>query len=190
MQDWTYLGECIKRDRKQKQWLQADLAEAAGLTKRTIGTYEAGRPPASAPDIPSGYYAVGVALGWLADGVERALNGGNPKGETRVATGTAVEVSASGASVLDLYPAVGRFARAAVAAGGDPVLRDLLEEAADRLLQSVPQRPAQSAPQPGYGLAAYRPHAWAEGDTGVPDDDAARIEQALEEHARHGRQEP
>ncbi|MFD5916218.1 helix-turn-helix transcriptional regulator [Kitasatospora sp. NPDC058201] len=190
MQDWTYLGECIKRDRKKQRWLQADLAEAAGLTKRTIGTYEAGRPPTSAPDIPSGYYAVGAALGWLADGVERALDGKNPKGETRIATAPAVEGQASGASALDLYPAVGRFARAAVAAGGDPALRDLLEEAADRLLQSIPPRQPEPAVQSGYSLAAYRPHAWAEGDSGVPEDDAARIEQALEEYSRGRREEP
>ncbi|WP_457028071.1 helix-turn-helix transcriptional regulator [Kitasatospora sp. P5_F3] len=196
MQDWVHLGQCIARDRKQRRWLQADLAEASGLTKRTIGNYErgAGRAP-GASDIPAGYYAVGEALGWPEGGIQRALEGENPRGTQRISVAPAVAVESAGAltaaqaSPVDLFPAVGRFARAAVAAGGDSQLRDLLEDAADRLLQSIPQRKLAGAAQGAYGLAAYRPHAWAEGDSGVPEDDAERIRQALDEHSR-GQQRP
>ncbi|MFD8319682.1 helix-turn-helix transcriptional regulator [Kitasatospora purpeofusca] len=188
-QDWVHLGQCIARDRKRRRWLQADLAEHAGVNKRTIGNYErgAGRAPGSS-EIPAGIYAVTEALGWPSGGIERALAGQDPR-QVDLSHETPVRpdpvVQAMPTSAVDLYPAVGRFARAAVAAGGDPALRDLLEDVADRLLQSIPQRqPSGSTPQSGYGLAAYRPHAWAEGDAGVPEDDAARIEQALEEHSR------
>jgi transcriptional regulator with XRE-family HTH domain len=180
VQDWVHLGKCIARDRKRRQWLQSDLAERAGLAKRTIGNYERGvGRAAGSEDIPAGYYAVAGALGWPAGAVERALAGVEPTMSSHRAP---VDMLAPAPlEPAELFPAVGRFARAAVAAGGDPALRDLLEDAADRLLQSIPKgAPAQSS----YGLAAYRPHGWAEGDPSVPADDAARIRQALEEYTR------
>ncbi len=183
-QDWHHLGECIKRSRKRKHWLQPELAQTAGLTKRTISSYENGVPPAGAPEIPAGYFAVGRALGWPPNGVEEALKGGDPEAPTAPAEPSLAPTPFHGSSPAELFPGVGRFARAAVAAGGDPQLRDLLEDVADRLLQSVPPRVSAPPTQQSYGLAAYRPHAWAEGDAGVPDDDAERIHQALEEHAR------
>lgn len=184
-QDWHYLGQCIRRGRKRLGWLQPALAQAAGLTKRTIGTYENGVPPKGAPEIPPGYYAVGRALGWPSDGVEAALAGRDPNDRPGRAEAPVREaVPFHGSNPAELFPAVTRFARAAVAAGGDPALRDVLEEAADRLLQSVPRAELAPSTTASYGLAAYRPHAWAEGDAGVPDDDAERIRQALEEHSR------
>ncbi|MFF1792625.1 helix-turn-helix transcriptional regulator [Kitasatospora sp. NPDC058263] len=178
--DWAFLGHEIRMERLARGFSQQQLAEQAGLDRKTVSHYENGRRPGPGR-IPDGYYAVARVLGWQADDIDARL-------ERRAAPETppAVPRTVVASAVSDLFPAVGRFARAAVAAGGDPALRDLLEEAADRLLQSIPQRQPQPA-QSGYGLAAYRPHAWAEGDTGVPDDDAARIEQALEEHARRAR---
>ncbi|MEV7358166.1 helix-turn-helix transcriptional regulator [Kitasatospora sp. NPDC091276] len=188
-QDWKHLGRCIKRDRMRKGWRQPELANQSGLTVRTISTYETGAVPASAPEIPAGYLAVGRALLWPPDGVDRALAGQDPSTFSAPANALAAVTPSHGAAPGDLFPAVGRFARAAVAAGGDPVLRDLLEDVADRLLQSIPQRGTPAA-QGSYGLAAYRPHAWAEGDPGVPGDDAARIQQAIEEHERGRREQP
>lgn len=192
-QDWRHLGQCMKRDRKRRGWRQPELAAAAGLTVRTISTYETGTVPVSAPEIPDGCFAVGRALGWPADGVERALAGGEPNGEEQppspVRSAPIEATPFHGATPAELFPAVGRFARAAVAAGGDPALRDLLEDVADRLLQSIPSRAGgSSASKSSFGLAAYRPHAWGEGDAGVPEDDAARIRQALEEY-QQGRRE-
>ncbi|MGV9271478.1 helix-turn-helix transcriptional regulator [Kitasatospora sp. NPDC003701] len=175
--DWTGMGRKIRHARVKSGMTQAELALAAGLDRKSISNYENGRPPARADRVPDGYYKVGEIFQWRADDVDEYLMGVEPSPRADP------EIVVSGLSALDLFPAVGRFARAAVQAGGDPTLRDLLEDAADRLLQSIPQRQPQPA-RSEYGLAAYRPHAWAEGDTGVPDDDAARIEQALEEHAR------
>lgn len=181
--DWAYLGRCIERDRKRRRWLQADLAEAAGLTRRTIGNYENGRGRDDSSDIPGGYYAVAEALGWPDGGVERALAGEEP-----TAAPAAIDEPQQrgrGAAHLptpaELYPAVVAFGRACVRAGADPVLRDALEEAAEQLLAAA-GTPAQAT----YGLAAYRPHGWSEGDPGVPGDDAERIQEALRAY-REGR---
>jgi transcriptional regulator with XRE-family HTH domain len=183
--DWAHLGRCIERDRKRRRWLQADLAEAAGLTRRTIGNYENGRGRDDSSDIPAGYYAVAEALGWPDGAVERALAGEEP---TAVPTATE-EARPRGRTATplptpaELYPAVVAFGRACVRAGADPGLRDALEEAAEQLLASA----AASAPaQAAYGLAAYRPHGWSEGEPGVPGDDAERIQEALRAY-REGR---
>ncbi|MFJ4799170.1 helix-turn-helix domain-containing protein [Kitasatospora purpeofusca] len=183
--DWAALGRKIRQARVKIGMTQAELAGAAGLDRKSISNYENGRPPARADRVPDGYYKVGEILQWPPGAVEDYLLAGD---EARPHPGPAPMPPA--AAPLDLYPFVGRFARAAVAAGGDPALRDVLEEVADRLLRSIPQGQPKAVQQSGYGLAAYRPHAWAEGDAGVPDDDAARIEQALEEHSRRRREEP
>jgi transcriptional regulator with XRE-family HTH domain len=187
VKDWTNLGRHIATDRKRRRWLQSDLAEAAGLTKRTIGNYESGRGRDGTDDIPSGYYAVAQALGWPEDGIDRALAGSEPAPATTEPT--PVRVAPREAAVdtaLGLYPAVTAFARACAREGADPALRDTFEEVAERLLQSASAkgRPAS------YGLAAYRPHAWAEGDTGVPEDDALRIERRLAEYVAERENRP
>ncbi len=176
MQDWENLGRCMVRDRKRKRMTQTELATAAGLTKRSIGNYESGRPPASAPEIPAGYFAVGATLGWPEDGVERALAGGDPAPAQEPAQAAALGRELAGDSALALYPAVTAFARACAREGAPAILRDAFEEAAEALLQSTSGRVQPAS----YGLAAYRPHARAEGDVGVPDDDAERIRRRLE----------
>lgn len=178
-----HLGRCIARDRNRRGWLQEDLARAAGLTRRTIGNYENGRRSKPSDEIQRGYYAVAGALEWPNGGIERALAGGDPLEDVRLATVEPPAVSraaVSQLSALELYPSVVAFARACGREGADATLRDAFEEAAERLLHSLPAgRPASS-----YGLAAYRPHGWDEGDPSVPEDDADRIERRLEEHAR------
>ncbi|MFJ8474236.1 helix-turn-helix domain-containing protein [Kitasatospora sp. NPDC094011] len=185
--DWQAAGRRIRRARIKAGMNQADLAAAAGLDRKSISNYENGRPPARADRVPDGYYKVGEVFGWGPAQVEDSFQA-TQQGPSVSAPVDLIPPPASGAPG-DLFPAVGRFARAAVAAGGDPVLRDLLEDVADRLLQSIPQRGTPAA-QGSYGLAAYRPHAWAEGDPGVPGDDAARIQQAIEEYERGRREQP
>lgn len=174
--DWDAIGRMIRRERIKSGMNQTELAAAAGLDRKSISNYENGRPPARPDRVPDGYYKVGEVFGWSLTQVDGYLHG-----EQQPTPEPAREAPATGGvSPAELFPAVGRFARAAVAAGGDPALRDLLEDVADRLLQSVPRD--SSGRQVSYGLAAYRPHGWAEGDPGVPDDDAARIRQALAEY--------
>lgn len=170
--DWAGLGQQIRQERRRRGMSQADLATAAGLDRKTISNYENGRVPATAGRVPDGYYSVADVFGWPGDRVDREL--GRESRPHRVVTEAA---PAGGPSPADLYPGVVAFARACVRAGGDPALRDVLEETAERLLHSVS---VGRAPQAGYGLAAYRPHGWEEGDPGVPADDAERIQQALQ----------
>ncbi|MFI2610647.1 helix-turn-helix transcriptional regulator [Kitasatospora sp. NPDC018619] len=181
--DWAAIGRRIRRARVKSGMTQTELALAAGLDRKSISNYENGRPPARTDRVPDGYYKVGEIFRWGPDQVDGYLHG------VEVSADTVPDPAPSTtASPLDLYPGVGRFARAAVAAGGDPALRDLLEIAADRLLQSIPQRKVEPPTQTEFGLAAYRPHGWAEGEPGVPDDDAARIRQALEAYEQGKRQ--
>lgn len=182
--DWAEIGRRIRRARVKSGMTQTELAAAAGLDRKSISNYENGRPPARADRVPDGYYKVGEIFSWDPDRVDQYL-----QGVAVEAAPVSDPAPAAASSPLDLYPGVGRFARAAVAAGGDSALRDLLEDVADRLLQSIPQRQPESATGTRYELAAYRPHGWAEGDPGVPDDDAVRIQQAIEEYER-GQQRP
>ncbi|MEU1284973.1 helix-turn-helix transcriptional regulator [Kitasatospora sp. NPDC005856] len=180
--DWAAIGRMIRRERIKIGMNQSELGAAAGLDRKSISNYERGVGPARGDRVPDGYYKVGAIFGWTPDAVDSYLQGQQPPVES-----LAGSPAVGGPSPAELFPAVGRFARAAVQAGGDPALRDLLEDVADRLLQSIPREPA--ARKTSYGLAAYRPHGWVEGDVGVPDDDAARIRQALEEFEQ-GRQKP
>ncbi|MCG6499418.1 helix-turn-helix transcriptional regulator [Kitasatospora sp. A2-31] len=192
--DWAELGHEIRAERTARKLSQQQLADLTGLDRKTISHYERGRRPAPGR-IPDGYYAVARYFGWARGVVEDLLCGRRPLGDAAAESAEVPEaarpnvfgaLSGPGASPAELFPAVGRFARAAVAAGGDPALRDLLEDVADRLLQSVPQGgAARSAAQSTFGLAAYRPHGWDEGDPGVPEDDQERIRQALEEYTRN-----
>ncbi|MGW6913753.1 helix-turn-helix transcriptional regulator [Kitasatospora sp. NPDC054939] len=180
--DWAGIGQAIREARVRLGMNQTQLADAAGLDRRTISNYENGRHPASAR-IPEGYYAVASVFDWPTGSVESKL--GLPVRTQRTGRGPDIASPSLAQSPGDLFPWVGRFARAAVAAGGDPALRDQLEEVADRLLQSIASGGPTSAPaHRSYALAAYRPHAWDEGDVGVPDDDAERIQRFLDEQMR------
>lgn len=227
--DWAYIGEAIRYGRRRAGLTQGELAEAARVDRKTIGNYERGRVPASAPRIPDGYFQVAQALRWRNSDVHRLLKGpavaapaprllrgvggaqapdagagaesaaggpgeGHPGGAGGVtalaAAGAAGRVAGAGVRAaagaddpLRLFPVVVRFGRACAALGADPALRDHFEDAAQALLRQAGEpRPLQ---EEDLGLAAYRPHGWAEGDPAVPEDDAARIRQALEEYERN-----
>ncbi|WP_445520534.1 helix-turn-helix transcriptional regulator [Streptomyces sp. NEAU-174] len=77
-QDWEHLGEVIKTHRRRSRMSQEDLAKAAGLSLRTVGNYERGRIPGSAPLVPDGYYDIAHVLGWTRASVDKVLAGGEP----------------------------------------------------------------------------------------------------------------
>jgi transcriptional regulator with XRE-family HTH domain len=52
---------------------QEELATVASVDRKTIGNYERGRVPASAPRVPDGYYQVALALDWLPADINRLL---------------------------------------------------------------------------------------------------------------------
>ncbi|PBC72213.1 helix-turn-helix protein [Streptomyces sp. TLI_235] len=181
--DWAGLGEEIRRSRVARKLSQQQLAEQAGLDRKTVSNYENGRVP-SPGRIPDGYHSVARVLEWADGKVEQTLGAPDRRGERAVAP-SPLEPTASRGDLTpaELYPGVVAFARACVRAGADPGLRDDLEEAAERLLRSAS---ASRGHQGAYGMAAYRPHGWSEGDPGVPEDDQERIRQAVRDY-REGR---
>lgn len=80
--NWAFLGACIRRDRKARRWTQGDLASHAGLALRTIGKYERGEGSLAGEGVPSGYFAVGRALGWRHGTVEECLFGAEADTDT------------------------------------------------------------------------------------------------------------
>ncbi|MFI6443779.1 helix-turn-helix domain-containing protein [Kitasatospora sp. NPDC050543] len=179
--DWAKLGEEIRRTRRERGETQASLAEAAGLDRKTISNYETGRTPAPGR-IPDGYYAVARVFGWPDGRVEQHLGLVSRKPQTSAPPAELAPVA------IELYPAVAAFARACAREGADAALRDAFEEAAELLLRSIPaERPER---QRDYGLVAYRPHGWGEGDPGMPEDDAERIQRRLAEYVRERNDTP
>lgn len=202
--DWVQLGEAIRYGRRKAGLTQIELAEAAGVDRKTISNYERGRVPATAPRIPDGYFQVARVLFWDEAELHRLLHGPaapaphTPSGPYVVPAQAAVPTAAAAprparepapSAVEDplvLFPAVVRFGRACAALGADPALRDYFEDTAQALLSQAGATGTGGA-RPELLLAAYRPHGWQAADPGVPSDDAERIKRALEEHAQNGR---
>lgn len=67
---------------------QDALATKAGLSKRTIGSYERGRVPEDPSSIPDGYYNVADVLGWTTESIANVLAGGEPTPEPGAANPT------------------------------------------------------------------------------------------------------
>lgn len=78
-QDWKHLGEVIKAHRRRARMSQDNLAKAAGLSLRTVGNYERGREPGSAPLVPDGYYDIAHVLDWTRGSIDKVLAGGDPE---------------------------------------------------------------------------------------------------------------
>lgn len=73
--DWTNLGIAFGNARRRAGLTQAELAERVGLDRRSIGNYESGEMPKSAPRVPPGYYKAAEGLGMSVADVERLLLG-------------------------------------------------------------------------------------------------------------------
>jgi len=149
---------------------QADLAAAAGLSTRTVGNYERGRVPESAPVVPDGYYDIAAVLGWTRASVELVLAGREPE-----LTGAA-ERPAIQDDINSLAAPALRLADMARDMGAPQELVDRYRLATVSLAGWMSSQATSS--QAGLGLAAYRPHALGEG---VAPDDAERILRAFEE---------
>ena len=74
---WTHLGDTIRRHRETAGLTQQALADAAGVSLRTVGSYERGD---TTPDsgIPAGFRKVARVLGWAPNSIEDILAGGSP----------------------------------------------------------------------------------------------------------------
>jgi transcriptional regulator with XRE-family HTH domain len=78
-QQWSHLGAVIRQHRRRRGWNQAELATRAGLSARTVGNYERGREPETAPIVPDGYFDIADVLGWTRASIELVLAGGDPE---------------------------------------------------------------------------------------------------------------
>lgn len=169
--DWAHLGRTIRRWRIAAGIKrQADLATSVGLSAKTIGNYERGRVPDSAPAIPDGYYAIASHFGWTSDSVERILNGGAPQtieASGRPPAGVIEALAEQAFRLVDVARDTG--------APSEMVLKSRLA-ISDLVVWMRQGDRARSSED--YGLAAARPHA-VEG--GIPADDAARILAELED---------
>lgn len=75
---WTRLGRRIKAERGRKGYpTAAALADAAGLSVRTVEIIEAGSRPWRPRDTTQA--KIERALGWQPGSVERIVNGGRPR---------------------------------------------------------------------------------------------------------------
>ncbi|MFD5674838.1 helix-turn-helix transcriptional regulator [Streptomyces sp. NPDC127040] len=169
-QDWNHLGAVIKHDRRRARMSQADLAQAAGLSTRTVGNYERGRVPETAPVVPDGYYDIASVLGWARSSIEVILAGGEPE------PAGAVGRSVSQDDVNTLAAPALRLADMARDMGAPQDLVDRYRLTTVSLAGWMSSKAATS--QSTVGLAAYRPHALGEG---VAPDDAERILKAFED---------
>ncbi|WTW92326.1 helix-turn-helix domain-containing protein [Streptomycetaceae bacterium NBC_01309] len=170
--DWAFLGACVRRDRRARRWTQEELAERAGLALRTIGKYERGEGPAG-DAVPSGYFAVGRALGWRRGTVEEYLFGpesgpgsapdpGPESGSGETGTGA----PCGGGPLVAAYRGVQDFLVLAVELGAPAAAVRRFSDAAGDLLQAAT---AGSGIGAAHGLAANSPAG------GPPaDDDAVR----------------
>ncbi|MER7738849.1 hypothetical protein ABTX34_11080 [Streptomyces sp. NPDC096538] len=175
---WAVLGRALRSDRERQGLTREQLAErvrmrGGQISARSIGSLEAGVVPKRGSKPPS-LEPAAAALGWSAGWTDRILAGEDPsavlEGETPVMSRADMTPHQL---MLELVPDVYEFGRLAVQAGAPAEARDYFEAAVQRLLAAVPSGRSGRA---GLALAAYRPHAVGEG---VPDDDAARIRDAL-----------
>ncbi|MEU4118945.1 helix-turn-helix transcriptional regulator [Kitasatospora sp. NPDC028055] len=114
---WWHVGNAVHASRRSLRMSQAELADAAGISRRTMNNYEMGR--VSGPGIPPGLVRVVAHLGW-------------PEGRLEQLLGAAPERTPA-----DDYRTVTDFAEACVAAGADSRVRDIFLQTAQLLLEQA-----------------------------------------------------
>lgn len=73
---WARLGRALREARERAGLTQGELAEAAGVSKKSVGDAEAGKVPRSR--MPYTLAQIAKALDWPSGAVERVLDGGDP----------------------------------------------------------------------------------------------------------------
>lgn len=176
--DWGRLGAAMRTQRLRLGLKQSAVAEAAGITARTLINYEKGRPLGDDEDIPGGYYRVEPIIGWGPGSVDAVLGGEEPTPLVDGDANSDLNLTDLAAEALALFPQVAAFGQLCEAAGGNPDARMQFDEAATRLLESVRGYSALSSRglrRAELGLAANRPHAQGEP---IPLDDLMRAQLA------------
>lgn len=178
--DWGGLGKAMRTQRLRLGLKQTSVAEAAGVTPRTLINYEKGRPLGDDEDVPGGYYRVEPIIRWAPGSVDAVLAGKEPTSLAEADANFDLDLTGLTAEALALYPQVAAFGQLCEAAGGNSDARMQFDEAATQLLQSMPGYTAlgdRGLKRTDLGLAASRPHAQGEP---VPLDDVVRAQVAAE----------
>lgn len=180
--DWSGLGKRMRLQRLRLGLTQAQVAEqAGGLSKRTVINYEQGRIPTD-DDVPGGYYRIEPVIGWAPGSVDAVLDGGEPT----LMQSRAEPADGSIDAALSLFPQVAAFGQLCTNAGAGLEERAAFDEAATRLLDSVPGMQglvARALKQADLGIAALRSHG--EGEP-IPLDDMLRAIQAADRADSNG----
>jgi hypothetical protein len=166
----------MRLQRQRLGMTQAQVAaQAGGLSARTVLNYERGRTPAD-NEVPGGYYRIEPVIGWAAGSVDAVLAGGEP---VLMQPGTEPAEGSIDAA-LSLFPQVTAFGQLCTTAGAGLEERAAFDDAAARLLDSVPgmrSLVAKALRQADLGIAALRPHG--EGEP-IPLDDMLRAIRAAD----------
>lgn len=131
------VSQRLKHARTQRQWTQAHLAIAAGLTTGAVGNIEAGMRQAKG-SLPALAEALGVSYAWLANGTGEMLIA-KPVLLPSGLTPGALELG----QLYDMIPAEQRIKRAQAFAAASAAILAVLEAPA-----SAPSRPGRKTPAP------------------------------------------
>lgn len=131
------VSQRLKHARTQRQWTQAHLATAAGLTTGAVGNIEAGMRQAKG-SLPALAEALGVSYAWLAHGTGEMFIA-KPALFPSGLTPGAFELG----QLYDLIPAEQRIKRAQAFAAASAAIVAVLEAPA-----SAPAAPGRKTPAP------------------------------------------
>ncbi|NGO67141.1 helix-turn-helix domain-containing protein [Streptomyces sp. SB3404] len=177
---WQRLAARVRAARAQLGWTQAELAEHAGVSAKSVYTLESGAVPTRRPPT---LHRIAHALGWPPGFIDSLLDG--PAMTYRDETGETTVVYAKRAhnpAVSSLRGAM-EFSRACAEMGADPRLIEQFDAAADALLESaMTARAARTGQltQDHFAAVAHSPEhdggTSAVSDRAIVDDAVRRFE--------------
>lgn len=176
---WARLGRLLREARERSGAGRSELALRLGVSDKAIQNAENGRVPDRR--WPPTLKRIAAGLGWAPGSVDAVLAGKDPTLQAQESDESDLNLSDMTAEALALYPSVVSFGQLCEAAGGSAAFRTSFDEAATRLLHSVPGYVALEARglrRADLGMAALRAHA--EGEP-PPLDDVLRAQVAADE---------
>ncbi len=158
---WRRLSELIRSQRGRLGWTQAELAQRAGVSTKSVATAESGNPPTRTPPTLN---RVARALGWADGSIDAVLAGGEPI--TVTASGPAPAPS-QGRAISALRGAM-EFSWVCAEMGADAATLAQFDAAAEALLSAAVTAQARTAglTQEHFAAVAHSPR----GDGGPASD--------------------
>lgn len=153
---WLRLGKLIRGHRVRGGWTQAELAQRARVSTKSVVTAESGAMPTR---MPPTLHRIADALGWPNHGVHAVLDGKDPDELLAPPTPEPTTGHTSGRAVAALRGAV-EFSRVCAEMGADPAVIAQFDAAAEALLSSAMTARAAAPPRPQTSSSAAKqpPH--------------------------------